>query len=134
VSIGTAIGQFLVTGALFSALDVLWLGVLAKEFGDRRGRDPLEDQASRPATVTFYAVLIAVLVVLVTGPAIDGHGLWYAVLLGALVGLVAFAGWSAYEAFALGYPRILATYDALWGVVMCAVACGGTYTVWQWFS
>jgi uncharacterized membrane protein len=135
VSIGSAIGQYLITGALFSVLDVLWLGLLAKEFHRRTFADPLAEKASRAATVFYYAVLIAFLVYFVTGPSIEDDKFWSALIGGAVVGLVAFAGSSVVNVMARkNYPRKAIPFDVAWGAVASAVACGGTYAVWQWFG
>jgi uncharacterized membrane protein len=135
VSIGSAIGQYLITGALFSILDVLWLGLLAKEFYRRTFADPLTEKASTAATVFYYAVLIGFLVYFVTGPSIEDDRFWAAVTGGAAFGLVAFAGLSVVIVMAReNHPRKVIPFDIAWGTIASAVSCGGTYAVWQWFG
>lgn len=133
VTPGSALGQYLIAAALFSVLDALWLGVLARDYYRDQRTDPLTDPAGRTSVVIYYALLIGVLVRAVIYPAIAEDDLFFAVAAGAVSGMVAFAVWGAYNMTRRTYPRQLFLVETGWGGVLCAVVSGGTFTVWQWF-
>jgi uncharacterized membrane protein len=55
--------------AAFFAIDMLWLGVLARGFYRRQLGCLLADQVNWPAAIVFYLLYIAGIVVFVTLPA-----------------------------------------------------------------
>jgi uncharacterized membrane protein len=82
----------------FFAMDLLWLGVVA------RG---------------FYQTHM---------PAVDRQSFAHAVLLGALFGLVTYAAYDLTNLATLdGFPVKVALVDLVWGAVLCATVSATTY-------
>ena len=75
----------------FLVLDLLWLGLVAKNFYfERLGRVvPLE--INRPAALAFYLLFVAGIVYFAVAPALAQGGLRQALFRGALFGLFTYA-------------------------------------------
>ena len=100
-------------------LDLVWLGVVAREFYDTQLGPLKRPDVYWPAAAAFYAMYIgAVLVHAVLGSAgpVSAFGR------GAGLGLVAYATYDLTNwAVLQGWPALLAPVDIAWGVVLTGV-------------
>jgi len=119
------VGQFLKVylGALvvFFAVDMLWLGVVAKGFYDRHLGHLLRPDVQWGPALLFYLIYVAALVVFVVQPALERASLGRAVALGAFFG---FAAYAAFDLTSLAlfrdFPATVAVVDMIWGAVLAA--------------
>ena len=88
---GRALGVYAVTLVIFFAIDLVWLGVVAKNFYRQHIGHLLSANVNWAAAVLFYLVYIAGIVVFAVRPAIDAGSAARAVTLGALLGFLAYA-------------------------------------------
>ncbi len=103
------------------AVDLLWLGVVARGFYQRQlGHLMRADVLWAPA-VLFYLIYVAALVVFVAAPALERQSL------GRAIGYGAFFGVAAYAAFDLtglallkDFPVTAALVDLGWGAFLSA--------------
>ena len=118
---------YLLTTVVFLALDMLWLGVVAKGFYQEQLGPILSEQVIWPAAIAFYLLFIAGILVFVVFPARDKGSLGRAVVLGALFGLVTYATYDLTNLATLrGFPPLVAAVDMAWGMVLTAtVAAAG---------
>ncbi len=110
------------------ALDILWLGVVAKGFyKSQLGHLMRPDVQWLPAAL-FYLIYVAALIALVVVPALERQSLARAIGHGALLGLAAYA---AYDLTSLAlirdYPVTAALVDLAWGTALTATVCGVAY-------
>jgi len=89
--VGSWLKVYAVSTVVFFAIDMVWLGLVARGFYRRQLGGLLAEQVNWPAAVVFYLLYIAGIVVFVTLPAAREGSLARALGLGAFFGLVAYA-------------------------------------------
>ena len=108
------------TAVTFLALDLLWLGVVARDFYREALGGLMRQEAYVPAAALFYAFYVAV----TTGWAVLGAGSpGEAARRGAGLGFVAYATYELTNwAVIRDWPAWIVPVDVAWGVVLTAVA------------
>jgi len=103
------------------AIDLVWLGVVAKGFYQRHlGHLMRPDVLWLPA-VLFYLLYVAALVVFVAGPAVERQSLGRAIGYGAFFGLAAYAAFDLTSlALLKDFPLQAALVDLAWGAFLSA--------------
>ena len=119
----------------FFALDIAWLGFVAKGFYQRQMGHLLADQTKWGAAIAFYLIYVAAIVVLCVLPAVEKQSLLRALGLGAIFGLAAYAAFDLTSlALLKGFPSGVVPVDLAWGVVLTSsVSAAGFYAA-RWFQ
>jgi len=114
----------------FFAMDLLWLGVVARGFYQTHMGHLMKPSVNWAAAVAFYLLFLVGLVVLVIVPAVERQSFAHAVALGALFGLVTYAAYDLTNLATLdGFPLKVALVDLVWGSVLCATISATTFLV-----
>jgi uncharacterized membrane protein len=118
---------------VFFALDLTWLGVVAKKFyAEQMGHLMRPDVQWGPALL-FYLIYVAAIVVLCVKPGLERDSIGRAAALGALFGLAAYA---AFDLTALAllkdFPLKGAVVDLMWGTVLTASVSAATTAIGRW--
>lgn len=126
---------FAVTLPVLLALDGLWLGLVARRFyREQLGALLRADVQLLPALV-FYVLYVIALLVLAVGPAAERESLARAVLLGGLLGLVAYAAYDLVNLATLrDFPLAVAVVDMAWGTFVSGVTAGWAYVAMRWVA
>ena len=112
----------------FFAMDLLWLGVVARGFYQTNMGHLMKPNVNWAAAFAFYLLFLVGLVVLVILPAVERQSLAHAVLLGALFGLVTYAAYDLTNLATMeGFPLKVALVDLVWGAVLCATVSTITF-------
>lgn len=113
----------------FFALDIAWLGFIAKSFYQRQMGHLLADQTQWGAAIAFYLIYVAAIVVLCVIPAMEKQSVARALALGAVFGLAAYAAFDLTSlALLKGFPSGVVPVDLAWGVVLTgSVSAVGFY-------
>jgi len=112
----------------FLAIDMLWLGVIARSFYQAQIGHLMRTNVNWVAAIVFYLVFVSGIVVLVVWPAIQRQSLSHALVHGALLGLVTYAAYDLTNLATLeGFPLTVALVDLVWGMVLCASVSGISY-------
>lgn len=113
----------------FFALDIAWLGFLAKGFYQRQMGHLLAEHTRWGAAIAFYLIYVAAIVVLAVLPGIEKQSVARAAALGAVFGLAAYAAFDLTSlALLKGFPSGVVPVDLAWGVVLTAsVAAAGAW-------
>lgn len=124
----TGVGQFLklfgVGAVVFLALDLLWLGVVARGFYQRHLGHLMRSDVRWVPALLFYILFVSALVVFVAQPALERESLTRAVVLGAFFGLATYAAFDLTSlALLRDFPVVAAVVDLVWGTVLSAVTC-----------
>ncbi|MGE0442769.1 MAG: DUF2177 family protein [Gemmatimonadales bacterium] len=103
------------------AVDLLWLGVIARNFYQRHLGSLMRPDVNWGAAALFYLVYVAALVVFVAAPAVERQSVGRAVVFGAFFG---FAAYSAFDLTGLAllrdFPLKVAVADLAWGATLSA--------------
>ncbi len=115
---------------VFFAIDMLWIGLVAKSFYAKQIGALLKPNVNWAAAILFYLLFIGALVVFVILPAIEKHSWVHALLFGALFGLVCYATYDLTNlAVAKDWPLLVTIVDLLWGTVLAASVSTITYFI-----
>lgn len=110
---------FAVAMLFFLAIDLLWLGVLAKDFYKKHLKTKMRKVPNWPVAFLFYAVFIIGLIYFAIRPAIVDEDFVLGILNGFLYGIFTY---STYEltnlAVIKGWPRGVVLIDILWGGIL----------------
>jgi len=122
------VGIYGITTVVFFLIDLVWIGIVARDFYAGTIGGMLRDSVYWPAALMFYFLYIGGIVVFVLAPALkSGSGVRHAALMGGLLGLFAYGTFDL-TALALleGWPVIVAFVDMVWGTVLTAATSGGS--------
>ena len=117
------------TTLAFFAIDLGWLGVVAKGFYDKHLGSLLREDVVWTAAAGFYLLYIAGIVVFAILPALEAGSVGRAIGLGAFFGLVAYATFDLTSmALIRGFNWTVVGVDLVWGMVLTgSVATVGFY-------
>jgi uncharacterized membrane protein len=116
------------TTPILFAIDLVWLGVVAKPFYRRHLGALMRESPRWGPAVLFYLLYVAALLVFAVVPGIEHQSLSRAVLLGAGLGFICYATYDLTNlALAQGFPTIVAVVDIAWGAVLSAVVAAASY-------
>lgn len=114
----------------FFAIDLVWIGLVANRFYQKHLGFMLRPDVQWAPAVLFYLLFVSAMLVFAVLPGLERASLWRAVVLGAFLGLVAYATYDLTNlALAKGFPVIVAVVDMLWGMTIAAVIAGVGYGV-----
>lgn len=106
---------------IFLAIDMLWLGLVAKGFYAKQIGFLMKTNINWTAALIFYLLFIAGLVIFVINPAIDKHSWKQALLLGALFGLITYATYDLTNLATIkDWPLLVTFVDLIWGAILSA--------------
>lgn len=123
--------SYFFTMLVFAGMDLLWLGLIAKNFYAKHLGGFLSDTVNWPAAVTFYLLFLVGIFVFSVLPAVEKNSILHAVLLGALFGFIAYATYDLTNmATVKDWPLIVTVVDMIWGAVIAGtVSAAGFYIV-----
>lgn len=110
---------YLITLPVFFAIDMLWLGFVARGFYRTHIGSLLKTNVNWLAAITFYLLFIGGLVQFVIAPAL-AVGMWtYALQTGALFGVITYATYDLTNLATLKHwPLNVTIVDMIWGAVL----------------
>ena len=122
MSAGRLVATYLGMTVVFFAVDMLWLGVVARGFYQRHLGELLAEKVNWVAAVVFYLAYLGGILLFAVLPALEKGSIGRAALLGLLFGLVAYATYDLTNLATLkGFPVVVAMVDIVWGGVLTTV-------------
>jgi uncharacterized membrane protein len=114
---------------IFLVLDMLWLGVFAKDFYAKHLEYIMSPNPNWIAAILFYALYIAGIIVFAVMPGVKESNLSKTILLGAFFGLCTYATYDLTNLATLRqWPIIVTVIDLIWGIcISSVVAASGFY-------
>ena len=121
---------FFTSLAVFFAIDMIWLVLVAKNFYSKHLGFLMKPDINWSAAVIFYLLFICGLIVFVVTPALEKHSLVHALLFGALFGLITYATYDLTNLATLkDWPITVTIVDLIWGMVLSASVSAITYLI-----
>jgi uncharacterized membrane protein len=121
---------YLIALPVFFAIDILWIGVVAKSFYFKQIGSLLKPDVNWAAAIIFYLLFIVGLVVFVITPAVEKNSWMHALLFGALFGLVCYATYDLTNlALAKDWPLLVTIVDLAWGAFLASSVSVITYLI-----
>jgi len=131
MSLKNTVLVYLVTLAIFFLIDMVWLGLVARNFYRRQLGEMLSPKVNWPAAILFYLLFIAGLLFFIIAPALKVGGAMQALWQGAFFGLIAYATYDLTNLATLkNWPLLVTIVDLAWGAVLggavsfCATQAG----------
>ncbi len=121
---------YAVTVPVFFAIDLAWLGVIAKDFYRRHLGHLLSSQVNWPTAILFYLVFIAGIVFFAVRPALEAGSAARALTYGALLGFLCYATYDlTNQATIRDWPVVVTVVDLAWGTTLSGVVSYVSYQV-----
>jgi uncharacterized membrane protein len=121
---------YLLALPVFFAIDMVWLGLVAKNFYAKQIGHLMKADVNWAAAVVFYLIFIAGLVVFVINPAMEKGSWMHAFLFGTLFGLVCYATYDLTNlAVTRDWPILVTMVDLIWGATLAATVSTTTYFI-----
>src|SRR5512139_122980 len=113
----------------FFAIDMLWLGLIARTFYREQLGFLLSPDTNWVAAIIFYLLFILGILVFVVLPGLEEDSLKATILRAALFGLVTYATYDLTNlATVKDWPLLVTVVDLAWGTVLSiAVSCAGFF-------
>jgi uncharacterized membrane protein len=120
---------YLVSVVIFFAIDMTWLGFIARDFYKKHLGHLLGDVVW-PVAILFYLTFLVGLLIFAIGPALKAESLSYALMWGALFGFFTYmtydlTNWSTLK----DWSATVSIVDILWGTFLSASVASLTYLV-----
>ncbi len=121
---------YLIAISVFFAIDMLWIGVVAKDFYRTQIGALMKTDINWVAAIIFYLIFIIGLVIFVIAPAVEKDSWTHALIFGALFGLVCYATYDLTNlAIAKDWPLLVTIVDLAWGAFLAAAVSVATYFI-----
>lgn len=124
------IKTYLITLPIFLAIDMVWLGVVAKKFYAQHLGFLMKTNVNFVAAGLFYLLFVVGLVVFAVLPAFEKNSWTQALFLGALLGFISY---STYDLTNLAtikdWPLVVTIVDMVWGTVLGALVSLTSYFI-----
>lgn len=113
---------YLLALALFIITDILWIGVIAKDFYREQIGFLMAPDVRWSAAILFYLIYAVGLLIFAICPALKESNGALALAYGALFGLISYATYDLTNLATLkGWPVKMVIYDVIWGAFVSAV-------------
>ena len=127
--------SYFLTSLVFFAVDMLWLGLLAKDFYRKHLGGFLSDRVNWTAAIIFYLIFIVGIFVFVILPAVEKSSLLKAIGLGAFFGFITYATYDLTNLATLkNWPLTIVIVDMAWGAVLTAIVSAAGYGIVKWLN
>lgn len=126
---------YALTALVFFAVDLLWLGVVAKGFYQEYLGHLMRPDVIWGAALLFYSIFIAGVLVFSVLPGLETQSLGYSIALGAFLGLVTYATFDlTCLAMLKDFPVVVVYVDLAWGIALTAGVSASGYGFGRWLG
>jgi uncharacterized membrane protein len=118
---------------VFFGIDMLWIGIMAKDFYRNNLGHLLRPDINWAAALIFYLLYIVGILIFATLPALEKQSLRQAVVLGALFGFFAYTTYDLSNLATLkDWPVNVVFVDILWGMFVTASVAAASFFIGRW--
>jgi uncharacterized membrane protein len=135
VSTGQWILTYALTVPVFFAIDLVWLGVIARNFYRSGIGHLMADSPNWGIAIFFYLLYIVGILIFATRPALNSQSWTDALMYGALFGFFAYMTYDLTNLSTLrDWPVSIALVDMVWGAVLTGTVAVASYFIGRWVS
>jgi uncharacterized membrane protein len=126
---------YALTVPVFFAVDIIWLGFIAKKFYRNNLGFILSPDVNWSAAISFYLLYIVGIIIFAVVPAIEKDSLGKALLWGSLYGFFTYATYDLTNMATIkNWPLKVVMVDILWGVFLCSIVASISFLIAKWLS
>lgn len=127
--------SYLLTTVVFFAIDMVWLGFIAKDLYRKHLGNFLSDKVNWTAAIIFYLLFITGIFYFSILPAIEKNSMAKAVISGALFGFFTYATYDLTNLATLkDWPLRIVFIDIIWGAILTGLVSTAGFFVVKWVS
>ncbi len=127
---------YFLTVPVFFLIDLIWLGVVAKNFYQKNLKYILSPNVNWTAAIIFYLIYIAGILIFAVLPAVAKDSLRHAAVAAVWGALFGFFTYATYDltnlALLKDWPLNIVLVDILWGVVLCSAVATLSFYIARW--
>jgi uncharacterized membrane protein len=121
---------YLLTVPVFFLIDMVWLGLVARDFYKQQLQSLLSPQVNWTAAFLFYFIYIAGILFFAVRPGLETGSFGKACLYGALFGFFTYMTYDLTNLATLrDWPLLVTVVDIAWGTVLCTLVSSGAYLI-----
>ena len=121
---------YLIATVIFFAVDMLWIGFVARGFYKDKLGYIMADKPNWAAAVIFYLLYIGGILFFAVIPALRDQSWTAALINGAVLGLLCYATYDLTNYATLAkWPFVVVVVDMLWGIFITAGVAIATYLI-----
>ncbi len=125
--------SYLLTTVVFFTIDLVWLGLIAKNLYAKYLGHYMSDEVNWTAAIIFYLLYIAGILAFTILPAVEKQSLTHAIVYGAFFGLVAYATYDLTNLATLkDWPVAIVIIDLIWGTILTALVATAGFFITNW--
>ena len=133
--LGYYVKLYFCTFIAFFAIDMVWLGLVAREFYQKQLGHLLRPDPNWTAAIVFYLLFVAGLLIFVVVPSLQAGSAKKVLILGALFGLITYATYDLTNlATVKDWPLIVTAVDMLWGGILATAVSYLGFLAGKWLS
>ena len=126
---------YALTLGVFLAVDLLWLGVVARGFYQTQLRPFLNPTVNWPAAFVFYLLYVVGILIFAVLPGLAADSLAVAAGWGALFGFFTYATYELTNLATLkDWPLKVVLVDMAWGVALCTAVASAGFLLGAWLG
>ncbi len=126
---------YFATLAVFFAVDMLWLGVISREFYKKQLGFLMAPDINWYAALIFYFLFIFGVLVFVVLPGLQENALPMMLVKAALFGLITYATYDLTNlATVKDWPLIITIIDLIWGMVLTTIVSLAGFFIGKWMA
>jgi len=127
--------SYVLTTLVFFAIDLVWLGVVAKGLYGRYLGSFLAPNVNWTAAIIFYLLFIVGIFIFAILPAVEKGSVNHAIIYGALFGFFTYATYDLTNLATLkDWPLPIVFIDIAWGSVLTALVSLAGYHITRWVA
>ena len=126
---------YIATLAAFFAIDMAWLGLMARTFYHQYLGYLMASNTNWLAALIFYLLFIVGLLVFVIVPGLEANSLKTTLVRAALFGLITYATYDLTNlATVKDWPLVITVVDMTWGTVLSVAVSYFSFMVGKWLQ
>ena len=126
--------NYLITCVSFMAVDLVWLGFVAKKFYQNQIGFIMKSSPNWTAAILFYLLYIVGILFFVVQPALKQQSWWYALFVGFFFGFITYITYDLTNLATLkDWPLLVTVVDIAWGTVLVGATSVLSYTLIRLF-
>ena len=127
--------SYLLTTLVFFAIDMVWLGFIAKNLYRKYLGDFLSDAINWKAAIIFYLIFIVGIFIFAIMPAVEKNSIAKAIIYGAMFGFFTYATYDLTNLATLkNWPLQIVFIDMAWGALLTALVSTAGFYIVKWIA